>query len=101
PRDRDQAFFVNEGLLARLWSRKWALPKFEGFDEDIDWAPGFSFNARYFDRSFLNGLNASDWIEASQQIQKDLTDEAIESAILQSPSEIYDMNDEQINRYLK
>lgn len=101
PRDRDQAFFVNEGLLARLWSRKWALPKFEGFDEGIDWAPGFSFNARYFDRSFLHGLHAADWIEASQQIQKDLTDEAIESAIRQWPSEIFDLNGEKIIRNLK
>src|SRR5690606_34070151 len=33
PRDRDQAFFVNEGLLTRLWGRRWALPKFEGFNE--------------------------------------------------------------------
>src|SRR5690606_7880683 len=24
PRDRDQTFFVNEGILPRLWSRKWA-----------------------------------------------------------------------------
>ena len=37
PRDRDQAFFLNEGKLAKVWSRKWALPKFEGFDQDIDW----------------------------------------------------------------
>src|SRR5690606_10751327 len=34
PRDRDQAFFVNEGMLPKLWSRKWSLPKFEGFNDE-------------------------------------------------------------------
>lgn len=101
PRDRDQTFFVNEGILPRLWSRKWAMPKFEGFDEEIDWAPGLAFNARYFDRSFLTSLTQDDWIQAVRHIQQNLTDSVIVSAIQLWPQEIYALHGEEIIRKLK
>lgn len=101
PRDRDQAFFVNEGMLARIWSRKWALPKFEGFDEDIDWASGLSFNARHFDRTFLTGLSKEDWIAVAEDLKEELSDDVIEKAIRQWPKEIFDQDGEEIIRRLK
>lgn len=101
PRDRDQTFFVNEGVLARLWSRRWALPKFEGFDERIDWPSGLSFNARHFDRSFLTRLSKEDWIATAEQLKADLTDEIIETSIRQWPAPIFALNGEEIIRNLK
>ncbi|HYG03539.1 MAG TPA: BamA/TamA family outer membrane protein [Chryseosolibacter sp.] len=101
PRDRDQAFFVNEGRLAKLWSRKWALPKFEGFDEAIDWPSGLSYNARYFDRSFLTGLSKEQWLAASKQIQSSVTDAVIELAIRTWPDSIYQHHGKEIIGALK
>lgn len=101
PRDRDQTFFLNEGALAKLWSRRWALPKFEGFDERIDWPSGLSFNARHFDRSFLTRLSKEEWIQTAEQLKADLTDEIIESSIHQWPDEIFDLNGHEIIRNLK
>jgi hypothetical protein len=101
PRDRDQALFVNEGRIAKIWSRKWALAKFEGFDEEIDWAPGLSFNARYFDRTFLTSLSRTQWIEVANELKSSLTDESIESAIKKWPEEIYAHHGERIVRALK
>jgi hypothetical protein len=101
PRDRDQAFFVNEGKLSKLWSRRWALPKFEGFDEDIDWPSGLSFNARYFDRSFLNELTKDEWIAEAEDIRKSLTDNDIEKAIRQWPEEIFKLDGERVIKRLK
>ncbi|HYC85508.1 MAG TPA: BamA/TamA family outer membrane protein, partial [Chryseosolibacter sp.] len=101
PRDRDQAFFVNEGKLSKIWSRKWALPKFEGFDERIDWAPGLSFNARYFDRTFLTQLSRVEWIATAQALQEALTDEVIEGAIRRWPLEIFSLHGQRIVSHLK
>lgn len=101
PRDRDQTFFVNEGIIPKIWSRRWALPKFEGFDNDIDWPSGLSFNARYFDRSFLTGLSRKDWLSIAGDLQKDLTDEAIEKAIHQWPKEIFALHGNRIIEALK
>jgi hypothetical protein len=101
PRDRDQAFFVNEGKLSKIWSRKWALPKFEGFDKHVNWPSGLSFNARFFDRTFLNELDEEDWVEQAQELQKVLTDEAIENAVKKWPKEIYELDGERIISNLK
>ena len=101
PRDRDQAFFLNDGAVPKIWSRKWALPKFEGFDEEINWPSGLSFNARYFDRSFLNAIDEKTWTDAAADLQSKLTDEVIEKAIRQWPNEIYTLNGEKIIKTLK
>lgn len=101
PRDRDQAFFVNEGILPKLWSRKWTLPKFEGFDDEISWPSGLSYGARYFDRSFLTELSEEDWIKTSKDLQQRLTDEVIERSIKEWPEEIYKLHGEEVVRKLK
>jgi hypothetical protein len=101
PRDRDQAFFVNEGIVPKLWSRKWAFPKFQGFDEQMSWPPGFMFNARYFDRSFLNELTREDWILAAEKMTVQMSDQVIESSLKQWPDEIYKLDGETIIRKLK
>jgi hypothetical protein len=101
PRDRDQAFFVNEGILSKLWSRKWALPKFEGFDKEINWPSGLSFNARYFDRTFLTELSLEDWIASAHELQQALTDEKIEDAIKQWPVEIFNNDGQRVITALK
>lgn len=101
PRDRDQAFFVNEGKIPKVFSRKWALPKLQGFDENLKEVPGFMFNGRYFDRSFLTSLQREDWIKEVNELKAVLTDEVIEEAVRQWPEEIYKLHGEEIVRKLK
>ena len=101
PRDRDQAFFVNQGVIPKIWSRRWAMPKFEGFDDAIDWVPGFAFNARHFDRTFTPQLTEEDWIREAEYLQKALTDEVIEEAVKTWPREIYALDGPVIVESLK
>ncbi len=101
PRDRDQAFFVNEGIISKLWSRKWAMPKFEGFGDEIRWPSGLSYNARYFDRTFLTEPGKEEWVSIAKDLQQRLTDEVIENSIRSWPSEIYDLHGPEIIRKLK
>ncbi len=101
PRDRDQAFFLNEGILPKFWSHKWALPKFEGFHDDMNWPSGFSFNARFFDRSFLTALSREEWIAEARDLQARLTDQAIEVAVHQWPPGIFLINGERVIEKLK
>ncbi|QHW00578.1 BamA/TamA family outer membrane protein [Spirosoma endbachense] len=85
PRDRDQAFFVNEGILPKIVSRRWLLPKIQGFDYKIRYVPGFNTNARFFDRSFLTEPSRADWLAVADSLQRSLTDEAINKALSQLP----------------
>ncbi|UII27902.1 outer membrane protein assembly factor [Fulvivirga maritima] len=101
PRDRDQVFFINEGFFPSVASRKWALPKLEGFNYDIRWTSGFMFNARYFDRSFLTSLSKKDWIKEAEYLQEHLTDSVIEAAIHQWPDAIFQWHGEEIIARLK
>jgi hypothetical protein len=101
PRDRDQAFFYSDGWLASFWSRRWALPKFEGFREEVKWTSGFMFNARYFDRSFLNGLAKDQWLAQARSLQSQLTDNVISDAIHEFPPAIFQLHGEEIIRKIK
>ncbi|WP_200978712.1 BamA/TamA family outer membrane protein [Echinicola sp. 20G] len=89
PRDRDQAFFVNEGVLPKIFSRKWIMPKFQGFGYEMRDVNGFMFNGRYFDRSFLNDLDKEDWEEEADKFLERMDDEVIEVAVHSLPDEIY------------
>ncbi|WP_462254196.1 BamA/TamA family outer membrane protein [Ekhidna sp.] len=101
PRDRDQAFFMNQGIIPKIAARKWALPKIEGFDEEVDWAPGISQNARFFDRTFMNEPDWSDWMEQIDFLQKNLTDQVIENAVAGWPDQIEKLTGEKVITGLK
>lgn len=101
PRDRDQAFFLNEGLVPKIVSRRWALPKIEGFNNEVRWTPGLAFNARYFDRTFLTNLSKADWVRIAAELKGNITDEVIENAIKQWPEAVYDITGERVIATLK
>ncbi|HET6541632.1 MAG TPA: BamA/TamA family outer membrane protein, partial [Chryseolinea sp.] len=101
PRDRDQAFILNEGIIPKMYGRRWALPKFEGFDDAVNWPSGLSFNARYFDRFFLTEPSEEDWINAAKDLQMRLTDDVIERSIQEWPDEIYRLDGAEVIRKLK
>ncbi|MEA5403709.1 BamA/TamA family outer membrane protein [Arcicella sp. DC2W] len=86
PRDRDQAFFVNQGLLPTIISRKWILPKIQGFDYKIRDVAGLAFNARYFDRSFLTQSSEKDWLSMATELQLKISDSVIDSAVSHFPN---------------
>ncbi|MEC5147195.1 BamA/TamA family outer membrane protein [Chitinophaga sp. 212800010-3] len=88
PRDRDQAFFINEGLFPGLASRPWLLPGIQGFRNHIPDINGFNFASRYFDRSFLNELDESDWKKQTDKFLRKMTDSVIEAAVNTFPDTI-------------
>jgi hypothetical protein len=85
PRDRDQAFFVNQGLVPVVASRNWIVPKIQGFDFRIRDVRTFNFNARYFDRLFLTQPGPAEWEAMARELQQRLTDAAIDTALAQLP----------------
>lgn len=103
PRDRDQTFFKFKGALPWLASRKWLArySKLQTFDSEIYNIEGLTFNARYFDRTFLVGLNEEDWESVAKELQASITDEVIENAIRTWPETIFKLHGEDIIKKLK
>lgn len=89
PRDRDQAFFVNQGIFPKIASRKWADPRFQGFDYSPPrFVSGFMFNPRFFDRSFLNELDRKDWEQALDKTISKMSEKSISEAFRDWPDTI-------------
>ncbi|HEX2617896.1 MAG TPA: BamA/TamA family outer membrane protein [Flavobacteriales bacterium] len=85
PRDRDQAFFKQDGIIPNIVNRKWAIAKFQSYGPDVRDIDGQNFNARYLDRAYLTRLEWSDWKSIADSMRTQLTDDVLASAIHQLP----------------
>jgi hypothetical protein len=101
PRDRDQAFFINEGRIPKTLSKPFLLFQFEGFNQEIRNPSGLMFSGRYIDRKFLTTLTREQWVQVADDLTAQLTDEVIESAIRKWPEDIYKLHGEDIIKKLK
>jgi len=101
PRDRDQVYFVNEGVIMWLARQDFIQPKFQGFDYKIKNVKGLGFNARYFDRSFISEPGIDQWLKTAGSIQQGLTDSVIHVAISSFPEEIYAVSGKEIEDKLR
>ncbi len=101
PRDRDQPFFINTGLLPKMVSRPWIAPQLQGFSKQAHNINTFNFAARNFDRSFLNELTVEDWKKQAALLVSRISDGLIDSAVLMQPKEIYGYSAAKIAAVLK
>src|SRR5690606_34118547 len=88
PRDRDQAFFVNEGFLPGVMSRSWLLPSIQGFRPETKNINSWNFSSRYLDRNFLHALSEEDWEKQAADFSRMVTDSIIENAVAQFPEAV-------------
>jgi len=101
PRDRDQTFFKNDGILNYIASRPYFNPQLRKFDSKIDKLSGLIYNARHFDRSFIAQLNKEDFVSVAYELQKDITNEVLEKALKEWPKQIYNISGAEILSKLK
>jgi hypothetical protein len=87
PRDRDQAFFLSNGLAIKLL-RNVGMKQLVGFQNDLH-LKRLNKKSWTFDRTFLNGLNREDWEKIIIRFQSVMTDAAIEKAVRKLPPEIF------------
>jgi hypothetical protein len=88
PRDRDQVFFINQGIIPYIAGSPWATPQVQGFRPSARNIKTFNNNARNFDRNYLNELTEADWSAATDFTLSKMTDSLIEYALKQQPKEI-------------
>ncbi len=88
PKDRDQAFYINRGVLPGFVKGRSLVPQLEGFKPAAKSITRFNFAARNLDRFFLNELSQQDWRTAAEKFVSQMTDEVIDRAIAQQPAEI-------------
>ena len=98
PGDRDNAFFNISGILPSIISNKNVTPEMRPFNNDIDYMPGLIHD---FDVYFLKSTPEIVFVEEAQQLQRLLTDAAIENAVREWPLQIYELDGPEIVNKLK
>ena len=94
PRDRDQPFFINKGVLPWIAGSAFLAPQLQGFRPKARNINTFNFNARNFDRNYLNELTEEEWRREAEDVLAIMTDSLIEYSLHLQPAEIhsYSMN---------
>jgi hypothetical protein len=100
PHDRDQSLFYSGGLVMKYatWRR---LPFLKGFRYDIPRVTWLGYVARYFDRAYLNELDADQWRQALQEFKSELTDSVITASVKCFPPEIAAIDSNKVSAKLK
>jgi len=99
PKDHDQVFFTNQGIIPRIV--KGSLPELQGFRAKAKNPVTFNRAAINFDNYFLNGLNEMQWRSAIDAFLATMTDSVIDFALNQQPKEIQSFAAPQIAETLK
>lgn len=89
PRDRDQPFFINSGVIPWIAGSAWAAPQLQGFRPKARNIATFNFNARNFDHNFMNELTEKDWKEGAEALLATMTDSLIEASLKMQPVAIH------------
>lgn len=94
PRDRDQPFFKNSGFIPWIAGFPFVAPQLQGFRPKARNIKTFNFNARNFDRNYLNAPSEAEWHATAESVLNTMTDSLIEVALKQQPPSIqpYSMN---------
>jgi hypothetical protein len=101
PKDRDQAFYINEGVLPHIIQWPWLVPQLEGLKPGTRSINRFNFAARNLDRFFLNRLTEKDWQDEVDGFIPKLTDAVIEKALESQPPEVRNISKDRIVNILK
>ena len=102
PRDRDQPFSKYDGMvtgLARLTVP--FMKQLRPFGPEVKNSKWANYNARQFDKSFLNQVEWSVWKEEAEKMQIAMTDEVIDKAFEAWPAKAQEMTAGEIKSFVK
>jgi len=100
PEDRDQAYFLSNGLIAQA-ARLFGMPHLIGFKEYPKKLKKLNHKAHDFDRYHLDQLDRRDWQRLILSFQSKMTDEVIVNAVRKLPKEVFEISGEELIRKLK
>ena len=95
PRDRDQVFYVNEGILPHASTAPWLLWFMQDFKKvrninDLFW------ESRLLNGRLLSGMSYNEWTNTSKQFVSNVTDSVLEAGLQQLPESAYQIRHEQL-----
>jgi hypothetical protein len=102
PKDRDNVFFhFQDGIIPWIFSRNWAIRKFESFDKDFNDVKALMINSEFIDQRALSQVTRQQLDSLAKQLQIEITDAVIEQATSRFPDSVYKLIGESTTEKLK
>ncbi|RMG22183.1 MAG: hypothetical protein D6730_16995, partial [Bacteroidetes bacterium] len=99
--DRDQAFARWDGFFPWLADREWMHPAIQHFGTNLKGVRSLSWHSRHIDRLLLTALTREQWQALALEVQAQLTDSLIETALAAMPPEVYELTAEELRSKLR
>lgn len=101
PKDRDNSFYrFQDGIIPWIFSRNWAIRKFESFDEDFNDVKALTINSEFIDKRALSQVTREQFDSLAVELQQSITDSVIAQAARQYPEAVYELVGEQTREKL-
>jgi len=85
PRDRDQVFYINEGILPKRAASASTLSFLQGFSADYKDVNTFFINGSELNQRFLNQFSYERWMQLTRSFVNAIPDDVLKKAIGQLP----------------
>lgn len=100
PRDRDVAFMRMDGIIPTI-TKFGTFFQYQNFGDSYGNLVGLNYNSLAQTRRFTNQLTHQEWIEIAENVQENISDEVIESAVREYPKEVFEKYGDETIRHLK
>lgn len=101
PRDRDQAFYVNQGVAPWVASLPWFVPNLQGFRADIKRSKYSLMQHTFLASRTFSHLSEEEWMNITNEFVKSISDNVIDAAMKRLPQSAYDIRHNQLATVLK
>jgi len=92
PRDRDQVFHINDGVLPKLSALPYIMPTLQSFDADINSVQYAIYKTRFMNAYPDAQLSYAEWMQEAEAFVKAETDEVLQAGLKRLPPEFYNVH---------
>jgi hypothetical protein len=101
PRDRDQVFHINDGVLPGIAALPYVSPTLQSFDENINSVKYSIIKTRFLNAHPNAQLSYTRWMELANEFVKAETNQVLEEALKRLPKEVYNLRHNELFNKLK
>src|SRR5258708_2021537 len=101
PRDRDQAMYINQGVIPWIGSRDWVGPYLQTFGGEIRDIRYSLITTEWFNRFPSSRISYAEWMKVVNDFCAVETDAVLEAGLKRLPKEAYKLRHDQLLSQLK
>jgi hypothetical protein len=96
PRDRDQVFYLTEGVIPKYVQSSYLLPYIQGYERNINNINWYFWESRGINNRLLTQLSEAEWTKIINEFCGELTDQVFEQALKKLPEPGYSLRHDRL-----